>query len=155
MEVATILERERSYITMTKLKVETIINARTEHVWAILTDFAEYGTWNHFTPQVNCTGHVGDPVTLLAQLGGGNPRSVNLTLNQWEPPHRICWGSTDWYLRVNRCQMLQLLPDGRTRYINEESFEGLLAPLVIWSQRKALMRGYRRVADGLKGEAER
>jgi hypothetical protein len=81
LKVATILNREWSHITTTILKIETIINAQIEHVWAIFTDSAENGAWNHFTPQVNCTGRVGDPVTLLTQLGRGNHRPGNLILS--------------------------------------------------------------------------
>jgi len=139
-----------------KLTNSLIIDAPATAVWNVLTDFSRYAAWNPFTPEVNCTGVVGDPVTLLAQLGEGRtPRAVSLQLTTWQPPQQLCWGADDWYLRVNRCQSLTPLPDGRTRYTNSESFTGILAPLVVWTQRQKLMRGYRKAAEGLKKEAER
>jgi hypothetical protein len=133
-----------------------IINAPPAAVWLILTDFSRYAEWNPFTPEVRCTGTVGDPVTLQARLGeDAAPRSVALELTRWEPEKQLCWGADDWYLRVNRCQSLEPLPDGRTRYTNSETFTGILAPLVVWTQRKKLMRGYRQAAEGLKRQVER
>ena len=138
------------------LRNSLIIAAPPPLVWKILTDFSRYAEWNPFTPEVNCTGKVGDRVTLLAKLGSGQThRSVSLQLFQWEPEEQLCWGSNDWYLRVNRCQTLAALPDGRTRYTNSESFTGILAPIVIWTQRKKLIYGYQQAAEGLKREAER
>lgn len=133
-----------------------IIDAPPEVVWQILSDFSRYAEWNSFTPEVNCTGVVGDPVTLQARLGDGQShRSVSLQLTQWEPEKKLCWGANDWYLRVNRCQTLEALPDGKTKYTNSESFTGILAPIVNLTQREKLVKGYQQAAEGLKREAER
>lgn len=132
------------------------INAPPPVVWQILTDFAHYPEWNPFTPTVDCSGVVGEPVTLQAQVSkNGRLRTVSLYLTRWQPHEAVCWGADAWYLRVNRCQTLSPLPEGQTQYTNSESFTGLLAPLVIWTQRHNLMRGYRLAAAALKKEAER
>ena len=139
----------------TTLTVSIDIDAPQAIVWSILTDFEGYAAWNPFTPRVVCHGRVGTPVTLEAHLtDNGQGRMTHLTLNTFEPEHKLCWGADDWYLQVNRCQTLTAVGEHKTRYETSELFAGLLSPLVIWTQRQNLMRGYQRAAEGLKNAAE-
>lgn len=137
------------------LTVSIEIEAPLELVWRILTDFTNYELWNPFTPRVECHGRVGTPVTIEAHLtDSGKGRMTYLSLNTFEPPHKLCWGADHWYLQVNRCQTLTAVGPTHTRYETSELFAGLLSPLVIWTQYNNLMRGYQRAAAGLKQTAE-
>lgn len=138
------------------LTVSIEIAAPVERVWHVLTDFEAYAQWNRFTPRVECHGRVGTPVTIEAHLNenGGKGRMTYLTLNRFEPPHKLCWGADNWLLQVNRCQMLTAVGANQTIYETSERFAGLLSPLVMWTQYDNLMRGYQWAAEGLKQAAE-
>jgi hypothetical protein len=141
---------------MTKLQVQIDIDAPIATVWQILTDFARYPEWNRFTRRVECDSIVGNPVTVYAYLTpeAQQPRETHLQLRTFEAPQRLCWGSDAWYLRVHRCQELTVLDEGLTRYTNWETFEGLLAPLVMATQRANLLAAYQLCAENLKVRAE-
>lgn len=131
------------------------IKAPVEVVWAVLTDFERYPQWNRFSPRVECSGQVGDRVTIWAQLAPKWPAYITrLTLTKHEAPYELCWGSDAWHLHVERCQMLAEQPDGSTLYENRERFAGPLSPLVMALLRRRLMAGYRLAAEGLKARAE-
>lgn len=139
----------------TTLTVGVEIGAPAALVWRLLSDFAGYPRWNRFTPRVTCSGIVGEPVTLLAQLKErGAPREVHLILHDWVAGEQICWGDASWTLQVERCQRVIAMSRERSRYESSERFAGPLAPLVILTQQQRLIRGYRWVAEGLKKEAE-
>ena len=132
------------------------INAPIEIVWAVLTDFEAYGEWNKFTPSVETSGRLGDPVRLQVRLSNNkNGRLTRSTLTlKKKAAYELCWGTDTLLVKANRYQTLTPLKDGRTRYESKEPFEGLLAPLILWWHRDNLMRGYRWAAEGLKERAE-
>lgn len=132
------------------LSLEISISAPIEIVWAVLTDFENYYKWNPFTPKVEVSGGVGDPVILQAAMGSTTKtRRVELTLSQMSD-YSLCWGDDAWYLPVLRCQKLTPINAFSTRYHNSERFGGLLSPLVLLTQQQKLMVGYTRAAQGLK-----
>jgi len=132
------------------------INAPIHIVWEILTNFPRYAKWNSFTPHAECTGKVGDPVSLRVQLGQRSKlMTVSLELKTFDTESKLCWGNDRWYLPVLRCQTLENIAPNTTRYTNSESFGGILSPIVILTQKKDLMRGYQLAAEGLKNYAEK
>ena len=52
------------------VRAEVEIDAPIERVWKILTDTDGYDAWNPFTPQVETTLRIGDPVHLRVRLVG-------------------------------------------------------------------------------------
>lgn len=136
------------------LSLAISINAPIHVVWGVLTDFEQYHKWNPFTPKVDVTGGVGEPVNLDAILGfTDKARHVNLTLAQISD-YSLCWGNESWYLSVMRCQKLTPINEYSTRYSNSERFSGVLSSLVIWTQQEKLMVGYTQAAQGLKNFSE-
>ncbi len=138
------------------LRVSIDIAAPIEHVWQVLTDFSAYAAWNRFTPQVECSGVVGQPAVLTVHLrdDAPQPHIARLTLNAFDAPHCLCWGSFSPLLKAERCQTLTALDAHHTRYESAESFVGLLVPLVMWTQHDKVMRGYHQAAEGLKAQAQ-
>ena len=133
------------------------IDAPIEEVWAILTDFEAYDEWNKFTPSVETSGRIGEPVRLQVRLNSNeNGRLTRSTLTmKKKAAYELCWGTDGFLLKANRYQTLTPLEDGRTQYESREPFEGLLAPLILWWHRENLMRGYKWAAEGLKERAEK
>lgn len=140
---------------VTILSNQLHIQAPVEIVWAVLSDFERYSEWNRFSPRVECTSQVGDPVTVYAQLAPNWPiYTTHLILYKLESPHTLCWGNDAWHLQVERCQTLTAQADGSTLYENRERFAGPLAPLLMAFLRRRLMAGYQLAAEGLKAQAE-
>ncbi|MEX1280371.1 MAG: SRPBCC domain-containing protein [Acidimicrobiia bacterium] len=140
---------------MPAIEFTTEIDARPDVVWGHLTAFDRYEEWNPFTPSVSTDGRLGDSVTLRAVLSERlPPRRTDLVITRLDPPHALCWGAESRALRVERCQTLTDLGDGRTRYRSHETFEGLAGLVVVALTGRWLRRGYAAAAAGLKQVAE-
>jgi len=142
---------------MTSVRAEIEIDAPAARIFEILTDLAAYREWNPFTPRVESTLRVGDPVELHVRLRGErlSHRVEFVTAN--EAPSRLCWRmqmGARFLLAAERCQTLTPLADGRTRYVSEDVFRGLLTPIVMLGFRTAMQRGFDDCALALKKRAE-
>jgi len=135
------------------------IDAPPERVWAILVDVAAYGEWNPFTPRVDATLRLGEPVVLHVAMRPGKGR---ITQREWcsanDPVAReLGWGMTmgpAFVLRANRIQRLTPLDGGRTRYWTGDAFSGLLVPVVMGLYGAHIQRGFDDAARALKQRAE-
>lgn len=140
------------------VKSEIEIEASPEIVFDLLTDLQKYPEWNPFTPHVESTLEIGAPVRMKVRLGKG-PKLSNkvefVTAN--ERPICLCWGADipfRFLIRADRCQTLEALPNGRTRYICTDTISGWLTPLVIRFFGAAMQRGFDDCALALKRRAE-
>src|SRR5262245_19271969 len=142
---------------MPRIRAELEIHAPAERIFSILTDLEHYPQWNPFTPRVESTLPPGDPTQLPVRLRGARLSHRVELVSANEPPKRLCWKmglGAGWLLSAERCQVLTPLGEGRTRFVNEDVFRGLLAPLVLWLFGSALQRGFDDVAVALKKHAE-
>ena len=138
------------------VRAEVEIDRGIDHVWQILRDLDRYPEWNPFTPSARSTLEVGDPVELEVRLRGSKLSKRVETVSAAEP-HRLCWGMTmgvPLLLRAERCQVLTPIDEHRTRYVTEDRFSGLLAPLVVGLYGGAMERGFSDCASALKKRAE-
>lgn len=138
------------------VRAEIEIDAPIERVWQILTDFDAYGSWNPFTPRVETSLRVGDPIHLYARLRGERPmhRVETVTRNQ---PYTLGWEmklGARFLLHAERIQTLTPIDAHRTHYLSEDGFRGWLAPLVLALYGRAMERGFGDCALGLKKAAE-
>lgn len=133
------------------------IAAPPELVWDILMDLEAYPEWNPYTVEMRSTLRVGDPMVMMVKM------SPLLTLEQTEhirvlePGHKVCWGintETPEFNSGERCQWLEPLPDGGTRYVTEDLIEGAANPLVTLLFGEAVRTGFESVARALKTRAE-
>lgn len=136
------------------------IDAPIDRVWAILTDLDSYAEWNPFTPTIESTLRVGDPVVLHVAMKPGKKRLIQRETCTICDPERgeLGWGmrmGLELILRAHRIQRLTSLPNGVTRYFTEDSFSGWLVPLVMKLYRADIQRGFDAAARGLKARAER
>lgn len=135
----------------TTLTAESDLPVPIETAWATLTDFAAYSTWNPFTPEVHCTGTLGETVhATVVWLPAGRRFPRKLTLYAWDPPHTLCWGITTPLLSSRRTQSLTALTPTTTRYHTAEAFTGLLVPLVSAFYRQRLQNGFTACAAALR-----
>lgn len=141
------------------VRAEIEIDASPELIFDLLTDLDKYPEWNPFTPHIDSTLEIGAPVRMRVRLGSGPRlrRQVEyVTANQ--RPIRLCWGADipfRFLIRADRCQTLEALEDGRTRYICTDAISGWLTPLVMRFFGPAMQRGFEDCALALKKRAER
>ena len=142
---------------MDVVRAEIEIDAPIERVFEILRDLASYPEWNPFTPRVESTLEIGAPIHLHVRLRGEtlSHRVEWVTAN--EAPRKLCWEmkmGAAFLLRAERCQVLTPQADGRTHYVTEDRFTGLLTPLVMRLFGPAMQRGFADCAVALKKRAE-
>ena len=138
------------------VRAEIVIEAPIDRVWQILNDLQAYAEWNPFTPRVESSLQLGDPIHLHARMIGERllHRVEWVTRNE---PHALCWEmkmGKRFLLHAERCQALTALDDGRTHYVTEDTFTGLLTFLVMGLFGRAMQRGFDDCARGLKKQAE-
>ena len=138
------------------VRAEIEIDAPLARVREILGDLAAYPEWNPFTPRAESTLRVGDPIRLQVRLVGERlmDRTEYVTAAE---PQRLCWSmklGARFLLAAERCQILTALDGGRTRYVTEDRFRGLLTPLVMRLFGPAMQRGFSDCAAALKKRAE-
>jgi hypothetical protein len=124
----------------------------------VLTDFNLYPAWNPFI--VSVTGVLEARRRLAVRvvpwegrLWRFSPRIVHVTEER-----QLCWlgrVGLPWLFDGRHCFELQPDGPGRTRFVQRETFRGLLVPLVPRSMFDAVGRGFDAMNEALKLRAER
>lgn len=138
------------------VRAEIEIDAPIERVWQILVDLDRYQEWNPFTPRVETSLRVGDPIHLYVRLVGKRltHRVEYVTRSE---PYALGWEmklGARFLLHAERVQVLTPLDPNRTHYVTEDCFTGWLRPLVFALFGPAMQRGFTDCAWGLKKAAE-
>ena len=132
------------------------IDAPSERVWRVLTDFERYPEWNPFVPHVEARLEMGAAVRMRVNLVGSFELPQTEFITTLDPGRRICWTMNwlpAWLLCATRCQWLEPLSTG-TRYVSTDTLTGLLAPLVVRVFGASMQRGFERTCRALKSRAE-
>lgn len=135
-------------------RAERHIPAPPAAVWQVLTDLDGYRRWNPFTPRVSGQLEQGRTLLLWARVG---PLLMPLLerVEVLDAERELTWGTT-WplgLLRGRRTQRLQP-SEGGCVYETEETFDGLLVPLVDFFAAGLVRRGFEETADCLARAAE-
>lgn len=138
------------------VRAEIEIDAPVERVWRILKDFDRYADWNPFSPRVETTLRIGDPIHLHVRLLGKRlvHRVETVTRNE---RYTLGWEMkllARFLLHAERVQTLVAIDESRTRYATEDCFTGWLRPLVLALFGRAVQRGFSDCALGLKKASE-
>lgn len=135
---------------------EATIAAPREQVWAILTDFAAYDTWNPFTYAVEMPRFaVGEEFAFTTRMKSSE-RFQREIITVIDPPDCLAWAyaRNSIFLSAVRYQQLTATANGGTHYQTWEQFNGLIAPLIGWTVLGAVQAGFDDVAAALKASAE-
>ena len=142
---------------MACVRAEIEIDAPAERIFDILVDLGAYPEWNPFTPRVESTLRVGDPVHLFVRLRGARLAHRIEYVSRNERPSQLCWGTTigaGFLLCAERCQTLERIDAARTRFVNQDVLRGWLAPLVMLAFGGPMQRGFDAVVRAVKQRAE-
>ena len=140
------------------IATEITIDAPRARVWSILRDLDRYPEWNPFTPRVEATLRVGDPVILhVAMHPGKKTMRQPEVMSSYVEGEELGWGTTMIHpllLQANRTQRLTELSQGRCHYRSVDVFAGALVPIVMAFYRAPIQRGFDETARSLKARAE-
>src|SRR5262245_18603322 len=108
----------------------TIIRARPETIWAILTDAAGYPRWNSTVERID--GHIAAGATLTVYAKATPGRAFPLKVTEFEAARHMTWrgGMPLGLFNGTRRYTLTPLALDEIEFTMCESFGGLLAPLV-------------------------
>ncbi len=137
---------------MTTYRVERVIAARPETIWALLTDAAGYPSWNPTV--IGIDGRI-EPDEKIALTSTLNPkRAFKLKVSEFEPPTLMRWSDGMPLGLFSGVRTYRLVPRGPvTEFSMEEVFSGLMAPLITRTI-PDMTDSFEQFADGLKGAAE-
>jgi hypothetical protein len=141
-----------------ELRTEIEIAAPAARVWAILTDFAAYPSWNPFI--VELTGTLAANGPLVARMrppGSARAMTFKPRVSVHEPGKRFAWlGSLPipgLFAGEHSFELTALAPD-RVRFTHGESFRGLLIPLLRKNLDGPTRAGFIAMNEALKQRAE-
>ena len=143
------------------VRAEVEIDAPIDRVWKILNDLPGYGAWNPFTPRVESSLAIGDPVhlhvRLLTSFGLGDRLMHRVETVTRNAPYTLGWDmkmGARSLLYAERVQVLTPLAGDRTHYMTEDCFTGWLRPVVLGLFGASMQRGFLDCGLGLKKAAE-
>ena len=111
-------------------RIET--NATPEELWAVLMDFASYGTWNPMVVAISGRPEVGTPLEIKVALKNGRRMTFRPTVVEYEAGRRFAWlGKLGVRGVFDGLHRFEIEPAGGTAtFVHSEEFRGLLPPLL-------------------------
>ncbi|MEH1920348.1 SRPBCC domain-containing protein [Nostoc sp.] len=146
-----------------KIYTEIEIQASDEQVWNLLTDFASFPHWNLFIRQISGLPSEGAQLTVHFQPPGRDIVTFRPTVITVEPNRQLRWL---WHFLipglfdVEHSFIIEPLASDvydrlRVRFIQQESFHGLLVPLLAGRLNIDVRQGFEAMNQTLKTKAER
>ena len=139
------------------IKTETIIHAPAERVWAAMTDFASFPTWNPFVREAQGRLEPGERLKIRLALDHGLKMTFRPRVTVVRPNRELRWRATlgrPGVFDVDRA--FQIEPrDGGVRFVMSEECTGWLTPVMFAANLEAqLYRGYDAFNEALRRRVE-
>jgi hypothetical protein len=130
----------------------SLIDARPEAIWAVLTDAPAYPDWDSGLIRVEGRIAPQEKIKLVPEI---NPkRAFPVTVTEFSPGERMVWTGGMPLGLFKGVRTFTLTPeDGATRFKMREEFSGPMLPL-IWRSMPDLQASFDQFAAGLKARAE-
>ena len=142
---------------MKRLRHETRINASPERVWQALTDFAAYPEWNPFIRKAEGQVREGARLEVRIQPSGARGMTFRPRLLRVTPGRELRWLGRLWLPGLfdgEHVFRVEPQEQGGVNFVQEETFRGVLAPLLAKSLDRDTLRGFREMNEALKARAE-
>jgi hypothetical protein len=142
---------------MKELHSSIEIMAPAAQVWQVLTDFASYPDWNPFIRSLSGELAVGVRLAVRIQPPGQRGMTFRPRLRVVQPGSELRWlghllipGLFDG----EHVFLIEPLGEGQVRFRQEETFRGVLVPLLWRSLGESTARGFEQMNRALKERAE-
>lgn len=141
---------------MKSIKTDITINTTSEKIWAVLTDFDSYPSWNPFIKKISGIKEVGETIFVQIQPPESNPMSFKPEILCLDPNKEFRWKGKFLIKGLfdgEHYFILRQKSDGTTRFVQGENFSGLL----VWFLGNALEKtknGFVQMNEALKKQCE-
>ncbi len=140
------------------IRTEVDIDAPAQRVWTILLNFSSYAMWNPSIRAMRGRAERGAPLELdVPLLPNGGCVHVHATLTELDSPRRLCWIGVlltpKLFCGDHQITLQPLSPDS-VRLVQQETFSGLLLPLLAPWLRRRVQRLYDQTSVAVKGRSE-
>ncbi|CAN5821848.1 SRPBCC domain-containing protein [soil metagenome] len=133
------------------------IRASPEIVWQVLTDFSSYPEWNPHVRQVRGKPGEDRRISIISRPLGARPMRLWPLVISWSPPRELRWRATFISARLFSGEhgfRLEPLAEDRVRFVQDETFRGLLVPLYSRLRLPSTRRGFEQMHVALRERAE-
>ncbi len=140
-----------------QIHTEIEIQATPEQVWDVLTDFAAYPEWNPFIQRIAGNVAVGAKLDAFLQPPGNRGMGFRPTVLAATPARELRWlGHLGFSGIFDGEHIFRIEPVGadRVRFVEEEHFAGVLAPLFLRFIEGSTKAGFVAMNEALKARVE-
>lgn len=136
----------------------TEIAAPAERVWSVLTDLRQFASWNPFIRRAHGDTGVGGTVHVRVRSSFGLPLKFAATILERDDNHELRWRGhvlAPWLASGDHTFTIEPIGDGRVRFVQRETFGGILPRLASKLLRREAKAGFDAMnhALGMRSEA--
>ncbi|MFZ5894548.1 MAG: SRPBCC family protein [Myxococcota bacterium] len=140
-----------------EVRTEIEISASPAEIWKVLLDFRHYPEWNPFIVHINGEAKVGAELGMTLSLPDSNrERELSARLLKCEEQRELRWLGHLWMKGLfdgEHFFKLEPRPDGTTRLVQGEDFNGILLRFML-AQVTEATRGFVYMNQALKRRIE-
>jgi len=147
-----------STVSAKEIKTEILINASTEKVWAIFSDFKNYPKWNPFIKSLTGEVKVGEKINVTIQPYDSKPMSFKPKVLSFEANKEMRWiGRLLFGGIFDGKHQFEIIDNhnGTVTFKQSEVFKGILMPFFSKKKMENTRKGYEAMNQQLKELAER
>ena len=140
-----------------EIKTEITINASTDKVWKLLTEFDNYSIWNPFIKSINGDVKVGSKITVRIEPPGASGMTFKPIVMTYEPDNEFSWlGKLLFKGLFDGAHKFEIVDNknGTTTFIQSETFTGILVPIFAKQLDNNTRKGFEEMNKKLKEMAE-
>jgi hypothetical protein len=141
-----------------QLATQIDIDASPAQVWDVLSDLGAYQEWNPFIVRADGRAETGSRLTLRMQPATGRAVTLRPTVLEAERGSRLRWlgrVGVPGVLDADHSFTIEARVGGGARLWQEETFRGVLVPLLARSLDRGTLPGFAAMNEALRQRAER
>jgi hypothetical protein len=141
-----------------EIRTQILINATTEKVWTILTNFNDYPNWNPFIKSIKGEVKVGNKITARIEPPEAKGMTFKPKILTFETNKELSWlGHLLFSGLFDGEHKFELINngDGTTTFKQSEKFNGILVPLFNKQLDNNTTKGFEEMNKKLKELAEK
>ncbi|MCW5588151.1 MAG: SRPBCC domain-containing protein [Legionellales bacterium] len=143
---------------MSEIKTEILINANAQKVWQVLTEFADYPSWNRFFSHIAGELKIGGKLAITISPPGGKPMNFTPNIIALNKDKELRWRGkfiSRFLFQGEHYFLLDQLNEHEILFIHGEHFTGLLTPIFSWfGLLKETKQGFLQFNQAIKQKSE-
>jgi hypothetical protein len=142
---------------MKELFTEIEINASSDKVWQVLTDFKSYPEWNPFVRELKGDVQVGNRIEAVLQAPNLKEMTFKPRVIKLVPRREFRWHGILGIRAIFEGEhIFEVHPSqpNKVRFVQRELFSGLLAPMILKNIESNTKAGFEQMNQALKERCE-